>query len=158
MTSFRICQYLTDLPKICLGGAVDILTSLLIGIVVVVLFLYWSRTRFNAYNHATNICKVMLISYFGLQSKYPETPKEELYLNALLLRPTIDSETAKYILEERKGRLNDPSKFKFWMVVLKMIEYEFAENNDMMALGAEKRLNFFKQFKNAVTANIPTNI
>ena len=119
---------------------------------------YQAGLNFNAYNHATEICEVMLISYFGLQSKYPEMPKEELYLNALLLRPTIDSETAKYILEERKERLIDPNKLKFWMVVLKMIEYEFAENNDISALGPQKRREFNKQFKKAVTANIPTDI
>lgn len=136
----------------------DILTSLLIGIVVVFLFFYWSGTRFNPYNHATNICKVLLFSYQTVKAKYPDMSKEELYIETLLLRPTIDPETAKFILEERKENLIDLRNLKFWMIVLKMIEYEFAENNDMIALGAEKTLNYFKQFKKAVTANIPTDI
>lgn len=136
----------------------DILAGLLIGVVVVFLFFYWSGTRFNPYNYATNICKVMLHSYQAVRAKYPDMHKEELYVEAMLLRPTIDPETAKFILEERKERLNDPRKLQYWMIVLKMIEYEFYENNDTVALGTEKTLNFFKQFKKAVTANIPTDI
>ncbi len=121
-------------------------------------FVYQSGLSFDAYNHATEICEVMLISYFGLQSKYPEMPKKELYRSAMLLRPTIDSEAAEHILKKAEEPFIDPNKLNFQRVVLKMIEYEFDENNDLPGLGPEKVSNFYKQFKKAVTAKIPTDI
>lgn len=137
---------------------------LLVGAPVLIFgLLYWSGKRFSPAKYARNLAKAMLVAYRAVETSCPGISKEELYLRALMLRPSFsDPSKARAILEDAKETARESKqRVRLWMVALcaSMHEYHpFSSRTKDIPGQIPRAIEFYEHFESAVREVIPEDV
>lgn len=126
-------------------------------------FFYWSGRRFRPEKIARNAAKTMPIAYYGFEAAHPEMPREALYMQTLMSRPTFrNEEAARMIFEDARQTARESGKpIRLWMVVLwsTMHEYHtFRSRTANLPGKIPHALEFYEQFLAGIQQVIPEDV
>lgn len=137
---------------------------LLVGAPVLIFgLLYWLGKRFSPAKSARNLAKGMLAAYQAVETSCPRTSKEELYVRALMLRPTFsDPSKAREVLEDAKETARESKQpVRLWMVALwaSMREYHtFRSRTNDIAGQIPHAIEFYEHFESGVREVMPEDL